>query len=96
MKKQNFQIITILSLITLMLYSCQEAVSTSKTETAEKMATKIDKPKSQERLLRHVVLFKFKASSSEADIERLNKAFHKDKNKSRITNEKRDNDFLYS
>jgi len=54
MKKQNFQIITILSLITLMLYSCQEAVSTSKTETAEKMATKIDKPKSQERLLRHV------------------------------------------
>ena len=76
MIKQISQILPTLFLTTILFLSCQDQTSPVKAVTTENLAAKIEKSQTKERLLRHVVLFKFKESSSAEDIDRLNKAFH--------------------
>lgn len=52
--------------------ACQEQVSNNQIDTAK--TQEIEK---QERLLRHVVVFKFNDDSSEEDVNRLNQSFNK-------------------
>ncbi|MFK8161854.1 MAG: Dabb family protein [Lewinella sp.] len=55
--------------------SCEKKVDTQQEETTEK-ATTVKEPESKERLLRHVVIFKFKDDASEEDVNRLNESFN--------------------
>jgi hypothetical protein len=62
----------ILILVSLTFISCEE----TKTQTegvVEKIETKMKK---SEKVLRHLVIFKFNEESSEADVKRLNEAFN--------------------
>jgi len=43
---------------------------------ADKAETKMEKTDTKEKVLRHVVLFKFKDESSEEDVNRLNERFN--------------------
>lgn len=59
----------------LIFLSC-EGNKTQSQEVKEKMETKMEKPTTKEKLLRHVVLFKFKDEASEEDVNKLNDAFN--------------------
>ncbi len=72
---QTKQVLFILSLVSLMLFSCEET-KTQIPKVAAKKEMKMEKPTKKEKLLRHVVIFKFKDSASEADVNRLNEAFN--------------------
>ena len=72
---QTKQILFILSLMSLSLLSCEETKTQAK-QVAAKKEMKMEKPAKKEKLLRHVVIFKFKDSASEADVNRLNEAFN--------------------
>lgn len=62
-------------LLIMLLAACQDSVAPAPVpEDAE--TTIMDTPKEAEKLLRHVVIFKFKDEASEADVERLNLAFN--------------------
>ncbi|MEL6986821.1 MAG: Dabb family protein [Bacteroidota bacterium] len=72
--KKGFTIIGLVYVLFLSLPSCtnaqqQNQANKNSIETKTSMSKK-------ERLLRHVVIFKFKDSSSEEDVNRLNKAFN--------------------
>ncbi|MEL6592371.1 MAG: Dabb family protein, partial [Bacteroidota bacterium] len=54
--------------------ACQETTSSNQ-EKAITAAT-MDQPTTKERLLRHVVIFKFKDEASEEDVNRLNESFN--------------------
>ena len=72
---QTKQVLFMLALMSLSFVSCEE----TKTQTKQVAATKeikMEKPAKKEKLLRHVVIFKFKDSASEADVNRLNEAFN--------------------
>ncbi len=75
MTNQKQQIIFILFFVTLTFYSCQENKAQVK-GVMEKEEAKMEKLEKEEKVLRHVVLFKFKDESSEEDINRLNEAFN--------------------
>ena len=62
---------------TLIFVACQETATTQQEETATTttMIT-MDKTEKKEKLLRHVVIFKFKDESSEEDVNKLNDAFN--------------------
>lgn len=66
--------ILILSLLTLALFSCQNTNAQAK-EIITKEAV-MDKLGTKEKVLRHVVLFKFNDTSSESDVKKLNEAFN--------------------
>lgn len=55
--------------------SCQEQVDTLKSEATENLTAVNEIGKSQ-KLLRHVVLFKFKDEASSEDVNRLNDSFN--------------------
>ena len=59
----------------LLLVACQDTAPPVQTVAAQTPTTmeKKDKP---EKLLRHVVIFKFKEESSQKDVEKLNTAFN--------------------
>ena len=61
--------------IFLMFSACQEKTETQQKETTEKKAT-MNKTEKKEKLLRHVVLFKFKDEASEEDVNKLNESFN--------------------
>jgi len=72
MTNQNQLFTFILILVSLTFISCEE----TKTQTegvVEKIETKMKK---SEKVLRHLVIFKFNEESSEADVKRLNEAFN--------------------
>jgi len=75
MSNQSQQIISIILLLSLIFLSCEETKTPIQEVTAKK-ETKMEKPAKKESVLRHVVLFKFKEESSEADINKLNEAFN--------------------
>ena len=54
--------------------SCQETAKSNPEEVAS--IVKMNKEEKNERLLRHVVIFKFNDDSSEEDVNRLNQSFH--------------------
>ena len=72
-KKQ--QIMFILFFVSLAFLSCQD-VNSQSGEVTEKKESIMEKPEKKEKVLRHVVLFKFKNESSEEDVNKLNKAFN--------------------
>lgn len=75
MISQKQFIIYILFFMGLIFLSC-EGNKTQSQEVKEKMETKMEKPTTKEKLLRHVVLFKFKDEASEEDVNKLNDAFN--------------------
>lgn len=54
--------------------SCQETTVTKPVETTS--STTMEQPEKKEKLLRHVVIFKFNDDSSEEDVNRLNESFN--------------------
>lgn len=62
-------------LIAFVLVACQEATSTV-TAAEEASKSSMEKTMLKEKLLRHVVLFKFKDEASEAEVNKLNDAFN--------------------
>jgi len=71
----NKRIIFLINLLFILLVfaACQE-----KTGTEQKAAatTTMNKTEKKEKLLRHVVIFKFKDESNEEDVNRLNESFN--------------------
>ena len=66
-----------LLLITIFAFTaCGERATTQEQEIAPKTGTTMEKLAQKEKLLRHVVIFKFNDESSEADVNRLNNAFN--------------------
>ena len=55
--------------------ACQD-VNQPAESTVEENINSMEKKEEKERLLRHVVIFKFKDESSEADVTKLNDAFN--------------------
>jgi len=56
------------------LMACQETPQTEKEVT--KTITSMEKTGKKEKVLRHVVIFKFKEESSEEEVNKLNEAFN--------------------
>ncbi len=75
MSNQTQQALFILFLASATLLSCQDT-NTQTQKVAEKNEAKMEKSKKNEKLLRHLVIFKFKEESSEKDVNQLNKAFN--------------------
>ena len=75
MTNQIHQFLFILFLGSLTFFSCQDTNKQTQTVVAKKEA-KMEKSAKKEKLLRHVVLFKFKEEASEADVNKLNEAFN--------------------
>lgn len=71
--QQNVFLFSLL-LIGITLMACQEAPQVPK-EIAKATAS-MEKTEKKEKVLRHVVIFKFKAEASEEDVNQLNKAFN--------------------
>ena len=74
MINQQQQFLFSLFFIGLTLMACQETPQAAK-EIA-KATTSMAKTATKEKVLRHVVIFKFKDESSEADVNKLNEAFN--------------------
>ena len=68
-------ILSILFFVSLLFSSCDET-KTQKSGMTEENKTKMEKSEKKEKVLRHVVLFKFKDESSEEDVKKLNDAFN--------------------
>jgi len=72
---QKHQIIYILFFASFILLSCQ-GNKTQPQEPNQKIDKTMVKSDKKEKVLRHVVLFKFKDESSDEDVNRLNDAFN--------------------
>ncbi|MCI4671901.1 MAG: Dabb family protein [Bacteroidia bacterium] len=73
MSISKYLIISLFILLGLFSFSCNSKEATAK-EAEEKTETSMEEKK--EKLLRHVVLFKFKDEASKADVDQLNQAFN--------------------
>ncbi|MEM6802117.1 MAG: Dabb family protein [Bacteroidota bacterium] len=73
MLQRNFLFIQVL-IISFFFSACQEKTETNIQQAA--ISPAMNKTETKEKLLRHVVIFKFKDSSSEEDVNRLNEAFN--------------------
>lgn len=71
--------ILILCIFSLILTSCDRSKDTER--PAEELVDQIIAPEQEEQVLRHVVLFKFKDSATEADIQKIVEAFKELPNK---------------
>lgn len=72
---QKLQFLSLFFFTLLMLIGCQPS-STSADTSAKEMPAKVKKSKEKEKVLRHVVLFKFKKESSPEEINKINEAFN--------------------
>lgn len=72
MKSQIGQYVFILLLLSLCFVSCQDSNEKIKTNTESKVMTMDNK----EKLLRHMVIFKFKEEATEENVNKLNDAFN--------------------
>jgi len=72
----NKRIIFLINLLFILFVftACQEKTGTEQKAAAS--TTTMNKTEKKEKLLRHVVIFKFKDESSEEDVDRLNKSFN--------------------
>jgi hypothetical protein len=75
MTNQFLKLMCTLFLVSTVLFSCQEKKAMAQ-EGMEKNKTKMEKPEKKEKVLRHVVLFKFKDGTSEEDVNKLNESFN--------------------
>ncbi len=75
MTNQRSLVMCILFFVSLILFSCQGENKTTQ-EGTEKNETKMEQSEKKEKVLRHVVLFKFKDEASEEDVNQLNKSFN--------------------
>jgi len=75
MTKSLQQVLFSLIFVSLIFVSCKET-NTHTSQDTEKTKMKMEKTENKEKLLRHVVLFKFKDESTEEDVNRLNEAFN--------------------
>lgn len=75
MLQQTRYILCLSLLSSLLFFSCGE-MEKPQTEAAPQNETKMEKPTKKEKLLRHVVLFKFKDEASAEDVNKLNDAFN--------------------
>jgi len=73
MRITTYHIIVLLASLSLLSTSCGESNSTA--SMTEKAIT-MEETTKKERVLRHVVIFKFNDDSSEEDVNRLNDAFN--------------------
>ncbi len=73
MKITIYHIIVFLVSLGLLATSCGESKST---ESMSEQATTMEETTKKEKVLRHVVIFKFNDDSSEEDVNRLNDAFN--------------------
>lgn len=73
MNRSNLFLSTLFLALTV-LSACQDKTEQNKNAAADQ--TTIKQSDKKERLLRHVVIFKFKDQSSAEDIDKVNKAFH--------------------
>ena len=76
MKQININSIGLLFILSLAFGACQEATDTKQNEATLTASTTMNEKVKKERLLRHVVIFKFKDESSEEDVNKLNLAFN--------------------
>ena len=72
---QNQSFLCISCMASLLLLSCQETNTAAK-EIAEKKEVTMNNTEKKEKVLRHVVLFKFKDEASEEAVNQLNEAFN--------------------
>ena len=72
---QNQSFLCISCMASLLLLSCQETNTAAK-EIAEKKEVTMNNTEKKEKVLRHVVLFKFKDDASEEAVNQLNEAFN--------------------
>lgn len=63
-------------LVCLMCTACQETEKPMQAPTEETSSTTMETTKQKEKLLRHVVIFKFKDEASDEDVNQLNDAFN--------------------
>ncbi len=73
MVTQKHQSFYILFFIGFLLFSCQE---TPTPEVTENKTSIMEHPEKKEKVLRHVVLFKFKDEASDEAVNQLNEAFN--------------------
>jgi len=64
-----------IAIISYLFTSCSSNTTTNTENAAIAEAPKVEEVKAAEKMLRHVVLFKFKDESSEADIKKVEEAF---------------------
>ena len=62
-------------MISILALSCQNAKKQT-SETTTKNETEMEMPTKKEKVLRHVVIFKFNDESTDEDVNRLNEAFN--------------------
>lgn len=72
-KKQQFMFFLIF--VNFIFISCKEDI-TQKQRDSEKKEFKMEKLAKKQKVLRHLVTFKFKEKSNKEDVDRLNKAFN--------------------
>lgn len=75
MSNQITRIFLFLFFANLILLSCTETTAQEQ-EVANQEETKMEAPTAEEKMLRHVVLFKFKDEASEEAVNQLNEAFN--------------------
>ena len=75
MSNQFHQLLFFLILTSYSCFSC-EGTTTTNQEVTEKEAIKMEETDNKARLLRHVVLFKFKEESKEEEVNKINEAFN--------------------
>ncbi|MEL7530298.1 MAG: Dabb family protein [Bacteroidota bacterium] len=63
-----------LAVLLMVLVACQEKSNSNQTEVVS--TASMEQTAQKERLLRHVVIFKFKDSSSDEDVNKLNESFN--------------------
>ena len=75
MLKQKIKLSSIILMISMLALSCQDAKKQT-SETTTKNETEMEMPTKKEKVLRHVVIFKFNDASTDEDVNRLNEAFN--------------------
>ena len=75
MTKPLQQVLFVVLFVSLIFVSCQDT-NTQAPQDSEKTEMKMEKTEKKEKLLRHVVLFKFNDTSSEEDVNKLNESFN--------------------
>ena len=75
MLKQKLKLSSIMLMISILALSCQNAKKQT-SETTTKNETEMETPTKKEKVLRHVVIFKFNDESTDEDVNRLNEAFN--------------------
>jgi hypothetical protein len=74
MQNQKIQLSFLFLLVSLIFLSCGESKAQTEVESNNKISMKVSEKK--EKVLRHVVLFKFKDDADQAAVSKINEAFN--------------------